>query len=251
LLISKGLIMAQNGPGRMSAMSPLCAQKRTSLEGRMFSPVPPAERRLSAQPSTPFEQTAARATGPAATARSPERRPLDIVQAGLRRHRDRRDPAHPGARHHGNADHVVKRRAHPRDRSLDAASNRAGDAAGPGDGDPVRSADAVTLPSVPQRFTVADLKKRPQRGVMALRPLQFRRPIGDLGGGVGPSGPPLSIWNNPKRGQYNSPARERFRQQCTIFQLRMWPKESAPVRGGCARWGLWAEMDANRVMDQI
>ena len=127
----------------MSAMSPLCAQKRTSLEGRMFGPVPSAERRLSPQPSTPFEQTAARATGPAAMARSPERRPLDIVLAGLCRHRDRRDPAHPGARHHGNADHVVKRRAHPRDRSLDAASNRAGDAAGPGDGDPVRSADAV------------------------------------------------------------------------------------------------------------
>ena len=114
----------------MSAMSPLCAQKRTSLEGRMFGPVPSAERRLS--------PTAARATGPAAMARSPERRPLDIVLAGLCRHRDRRDPAHPGARHHGNADHVVKRRAHPRDRSLDAASNRADDAAGPGDGDPVR-----------------------------------------------------------------------------------------------------------------
>ena len=79
----------------------------------------------------------------AAMARSPERRPLDIVQAGLCRHRDRRDPAHPAACHHGNADHVVKRRAHPRDRSLDAASNRADDAAGPGDGDPVRSADAV------------------------------------------------------------------------------------------------------------
>jgi hypothetical protein len=57
----------------------------------MFGPVPPAKRRLSVQPSTPFEQTAARATGPAAMERSPERRPLDIVQAGLCRHRDRRD----------------------------------------------------------------------------------------------------------------------------------------------------------------
>ena len=91
----------------------------------MFGPVPHAERRLSAQPSTPFEQTAARATGPAAMARSPERRPLDIVQAGLCRPRDRRDPAHPGARHHGNADHVVKRRARRRDRGLDEAGDRA------------------------------------------------------------------------------------------------------------------------------
>jgi hypothetical protein len=38
----------------MSVVSPLCAQKQTSLEGRMFGLVPPAERRLSAQPSTPF-----------------------------------------------------------------------------------------------------------------------------------------------------------------------------------------------------
>src|SRR6266436_5452241 len=45
--------MAQNGPGRMSAMSPLCARKRTSLESRLFGAVPPAERRLSAQPSPP------------------------------------------------------------------------------------------------------------------------------------------------------------------------------------------------------
>ena len=34
-------------------MSPLCAQKRTSLESRLFGPVPPAERRLTAEPSPP------------------------------------------------------------------------------------------------------------------------------------------------------------------------------------------------------
>jgi hypothetical protein len=42
-------LLAQNGHGAMSVVSPLCAQKRTSLEGRLFGPVPPAERRLSAQ----------------------------------------------------------------------------------------------------------------------------------------------------------------------------------------------------------
>jgi hypothetical protein len=64
-------------------MSPLCAQKRTSLKSKLFGPVSSAERRLTAQPSTRLEQTAARAIGPAAMAQSPERRPLDIVQAGL------------------------------------------------------------------------------------------------------------------------------------------------------------------------
>src|SRR5260370_9968504 len=44
--------------------------KADIVGSRLFGPVPPAERRLSTYPSTPFEQTAARAIGPAATARS-------------------------------------------------------------------------------------------------------------------------------------------------------------------------------------
>src|SRR6266481_4017498 len=72
------------------------------------------------------------------------------------------------------------------------------------------------------------LRIGPSAGVDALRPLQFRRPTGDLGGG--PIGASLSIGIFPAQGQYNSPARKRFRQQWPIFELRV-AQRNGPNRG--------------------
>src|SRR5258708_40317092 len=80
-------------------------------------------------------------------------------------------------------------------------------------------------------------KKRPQRGAFALRPLQFRRPTGDLGGG------PIGASPSTGKTQYGlieAARAERVPAIVAYFEPASGPKETAPARGKLRPQGAFA-----------